>query len=107
MKRDALLIWTAGLYEGCGSIMMTPEEGPLKKYLAISINFPTNDPSICTRLEAVVNNGTASNIGFEVGGYSAVRGFLHEIWPYLSPAGKSQANAALKHYKVNKNLVSS
>lgn len=105
MKRDDLLRWAAGYYEGCGTITIHPEQGPIQKYLSITINMRVAGDNQKERLLAVIHNGTAFEATFEVSGIAAVKGFWREIWPYLSAEGRAQANAALRHYRANKNFA--
>lgn len=102
MNRPDLLRWAAGYYEGCGTITISPVQGPLKVYLSIIITMPAAGDSQKERLLAVIHNGTALEQSFEVGGWAAVRGFWREIWPYLSPEGRTQANNAIRHFKSTK-----
>jgi hypothetical protein len=107
MKREALLPWAAGILEGCGAFLIQPEQGPSRKYLSITINFPAGSEDQVTRLLAVNNNGSLTEAGFEVSGYVAVRGFLHEIWPHLTSSGRAQANEAIRFFKEKRKLIDS
>lgn len=107
MKREALLPWAAGILEGCGAYLIQPDVGPSRSYLSITINFPPGNEDQIKRLMAVNNNGTVSDSGLDITGYAAVRGFLHEIWPHLSPSGRAQANEALKFFKEKRKLIDS
>lgn len=102
MKRQDLLIWAAGLHEGCGAISISPQEGPSKTYMSITINYPVGGEGQVQRLLAVNNNGSMTQFGFEISGWAAVRGYFSEIWPYLSAEGRSQINEALRFYKEKK-----
>jgi hypothetical protein len=101
MNRKELLIWSAGVIEGCGILAVSIQQGPTRMYHAIDLLVPLNDSRQIRRLTIAANNGSVSKMpkGFHLGGHAAVRGFLEDLWPYLSPAKKKEFNAELKRYK--------
>lgn len=104
MKREEVLAWVAGYVAAAGSYVCQVQEGPSKKYLGFELAMPTNDEQQIERLSVVTNNGSVDEFGYwRIGGYAAARGFLAEVWKYLTPSARAQANEAIKHYKAHRN----
>lgn len=101
MNTKELMAWSAGVIEGCGVLSVSIEQGPTRMYHAIDLLVPLDNSQQIKRLTIAANNGSVSKMpkGFHLGGYAAIRGFLEELWPYLSPAKKKEFNGELKRYK--------
>jgi hypothetical protein len=104
MNRQELLAWSAGVIEGCGVIACSIEQGPIRMYHAIDLLVPVSDSAQIRRLTIAAGNGSVSRepLGFALGGPAAIRGFLEELWPYLSAGKKKEFNAELRRFKYLK-----
>jgi hypothetical protein len=102
--REELLAWAAGMVGANAAYIVTPEQGPTKKYLSFTMNVIVGDDEEGRRLCEVNGNGgpSAGGVGWELGGYAANRGFLAQVWKYLSPSARTTANNAIKHYKEHR-----
>lgn len=101
------LIWAAGVIEGCGVVAVTIEQGPTRMYHAIGLLAVTGNPDVNDRLIDAVGNGDvimapSGDPCFELGGYAAIRGFLADIWPFLTPHKRTEINSELRRYKLLK-----
>lgn len=101
INEHELMVWTAGLVEGCGAIIVGEELGPTgNKYASITIVIKVMRPTQVERLMKVVNNGEiVVNEGWVLSGSAAVSGFLKTIWTWLSPDGKTYANEQIRRFK--------
>jgi hypothetical protein len=97
-----LLSWAAGVIEGCGTIASTVREGPSRMYAEIVLLVPVGHSDQIKRLTIAANNGGVAHspVGFELVGYSAIRGFMADLWPYFSPVTRTQVNMELKRHKL-------
>lgn len=98
------LIWAAGLIDGCGVVITSIEQGPTRMYAAFSLLVRTRDRSALVRMKGAVNNGEIleDDQGFLLSGYAATRGFIAEVWPWLSTETKERINIEIRKYKVLK-----
>ena len=104
MSQKDLLIWAAGVVEGCGVVVSTVKQGPTRMYHAIDLLVPVSSSEQIRRLTIAAGNGSVHKepTGFVLGGYAAVRGFIADLWPYFTPAKRSEINMELKRFKLLK-----
>lgn len=101
-ERD-LLIWAAGVLDGCGMVACTVESGPNgHMYHALTLLVPLADAEQIRRLTIAAGNGSVSRepVGFELGGKAAVKGFLEAVWQWLSPGTRKRFNIELRRFKM-------
>lgn len=104
MTEKELLIWAAGVVEGAGVVAVHIVQGPMKIYPALSLLVPLSDSSQIRRMTIAAGNGNVSKTptGFELSGYAAVRGFVEQLWPYLTVAKRREINMEMKRLKLMK-----
>lgn len=105
MKRNELLAWAAGVIGAAGEYTVAPIDGPTRKYMSFVISIPIGDSHEGERLMLVNDNGTIENGRWRLGGYAACRGFLTEVWDYMTPSSRSVANNAIKFFKEEKDKL--
>ena len=100
INEHELMVWCAGVVEGCGIITATTEEGPTgKQYAALTLHVPISHESQINRFMIAANNGTHEHGLWELSGSAAVKGFLQSIWTWLTPEGKSYFNEQIRKFK--------
>lgn len=100
MKREELLAWVGGHVSAKAVFAVLKEDGPNKEYYSISLCVPSLDGVVYERLMHVNHNGTIiEGDGWQISGRAAVRGFLREVWKYLTPTFRAQANDVLREHK--------
>lgn len=104
MTEKELLIWAAGVVDGRGIIATTVEQGKRKMFPAITLLVPLSHEQQYDRMLEIAGNGSRVNNSdyYELGGYGAVKGFMAELWPYLTPSKRSEINAELRKFKALK-----
>jgi hypothetical protein len=98
------LIWAAGMIDGCGVVVATIEQGPTRTYAALSLVVVCKRRDALSRMISAVSNGEIleDDTGYLLSGYAAVRGFIAEVWPWLTADTKREINAEIKKYKAIK-----
>jgi len=98
------LIWAAGMIDGCGVVVATIEQGPTRTYAALSLIVVSKRFDAHARMMSAAGNGERleDDKGFLLSGYAAVRGFIAEVWPWLTADTKREINAEIKKYKALK-----
>lgn len=73
-------------------------------YAALSLIVVSKRPEVHQRLIDAVGNGERIGYGegYLLSGYDAVRGFIREVWPWLTPSTKRDINAEIRKYKAIK-----
>jgi hypothetical protein len=107
IERD-LMIWAAGVMEGCGSLTVTREVGPTgREYHALTLLVPLDHAEQVRRLLIAAGNGVENKapLGFELGGPAAIKGFLGSIRQWLTPEAKSRFNTELRRFKQLKQIA--
>ena len=96
------LIWAAGMLDGCGVVVATIEQGPTRTYAALSLVIVSKRSDALARIIGAAANGEVLENAFLLSGYAAVRGFIAEVWPWLTADTKREINAEIKKYKALK-----
>lgn len=107
INQHELMVWAAGIVEGCGVIVVSMEEGPTgKEYAAITLVVPVLRSTQTNRMMLAAGNGTETTQGWELSGIAAVRGFLESLWTWFTPESKTYANERLRKFKELQKLAS-
>jgi hypothetical protein len=98
------LIWAAGMIDASGRVIASVEQGPTRTYAALSLVVVCNRFDAHARMMSAANNGERlqDDKAFLLSGYAAVRGFLAEVWPWLTNDTKREINAEIRKYKEMK-----
>jgi hypothetical protein len=103
VTEEEIKIWCAGMLDASGILASTIERGPTgKEYHALTLCVAAASPQHASRLTLAANNGAVTEeypMVWQLGGPAAIKGFLAEVWPYLSSAKKSEVNGELRKFK--------